>query len=121
MNRHLLCAGTAAAALALTACGGDGDAAPAAPSATVTVDDAAPGAYAVSVGTADTLTVGKYYAAEDGSRLVVLQGTDDRATQLYRRAATGGAWTAVPASTGHVTGSRSTAATPPSRWRPTAG
>lgn len=101
MTRHLLLA--MAAALALAACGGDSDTTPAPTPPAVAVDDAPTGAYVVSVGTADTLAVGKYYAADDGSRLVVLQGADDRAVQLYRRAATGGAWTAVPATSGSVT------------------
>ena len=98
MNRLLLCVGSAAAALVLAACGGDDDtpAAPASP--TVTVDDATTGAYVVSVGTADALAVGKYYAAADGSRLLVLQGADDRVSQLYRRASAGAAWIPVPAA-----------------------
>jgi hypothetical protein len=99
MNRLLLCVGSAVAALVLAACGSDDDT-PAAPAAspTVTVDDATTGAYVVSVGTADALAVGKYYAAADGSRLLVLQGTDDRVAQLYRRASAGAAWIPVPAA-----------------------
>lgn len=112
MNRHLLCAGTAAAvaAIALTACGGDSDTPPVAPAATVTVDDAPSGAYVVSVGAEDALVVGKYYAAADGSRLVVLQNANDQATQLYRRASAGSAWSAVPPTTGNVTVSLATRA-----------
>ena len=103
MNRLLLCVGAAAAALVLAACGSDDDtpAAPASP--TVTVDDATTGAYVVSTGTADALTVGKYYAAADGSRLLVLQGAGDRVSQLYRRASAGAAWIPVPAASAATT------------------
>ena len=81
-----------AAALALTACGGDDG--PSTPR--ITVDDLSEGSHIVSVGDEASPTVGKYYAAADGTRLLVLSGTDDRATQIYRRAA-GEDWRGVPA------------------------
>ena len=75
--------------LALAACGGSddhgGDAAP------VRVTELAAGTYAVAAGDAANPTAGKYYAAADGSRLVVLNDAQERAQALYRRDA-GGAW-----------------------------
>ncbi|MFT3800501.1 MAG: hypothetical protein QM766_04710 [Burkholderiaceae bacterium] len=82
------------AALVLTACGGGGHHDD---SAAVAVDDLAEGRYVVSVGDESSPTVGKYYAAADGSRLLVLADGDDRATQIYRRAAGDDSWQAVPA------------------------
>ncbi|MFT4103094.1 MAG: hypothetical protein QM674_19080 [Burkholderiaceae bacterium] len=81
------------AALALSACGGGHHD----DSAAVAVDDLAEGSYVVSVGDESSPTVGKYYAAADGSRLLVLADGDDRATQIYRRAAGDDSWQAVPA------------------------
>lgn len=84
---------------ALSACGGDGNGIR---PPVVTVTDLAAGSYIVSVGDANAPTVGKYYAGADGSRELVLAGSDDRATQLYRRASNGSAgaasWVAVPPS-----------------------
>ena len=80
------------AALALAACGGSDDVQP-----TVTVGDLAAGSYVVSVGDANTPTVGKYYADAAGNRLLVLADGSDRASQLYRREA-GKDWVGVPAS-----------------------
>jgi len=97
MNRHLLRAGAAAVVLVLAACGSDDDS-PAATAPTLKVDDATTGAYTVSVDTANGLVVGKYLAGDDGSRLLALQGDDDRVTRLYRRASANAAWTAVPAA-----------------------
>ena len=80
------------AALALSACGGNGD-----PQPLVTVSDLAAGSYVVSVGDANTPVVGKYYADAAGNRLLVLADSSDRASQLYRREA-GKEWVGVPAS-----------------------
>jgi hypothetical protein len=64
----------------------------------VSVDELGSGTYAVSTGDADAPTVGKYYAAADGTRLLVLGGPDDIANQAYRRTAEPAArWIAVPA------------------------
>lgn len=73
---------------ALAACGGDDG-------PKVAVTDLPAGHYTVSVGDANAPTVGKYYAASDGSRLLVLANSNDQATQLYRRAV-GANWVAVP-------------------------
>ena len=88
MNRMYGCLSMLAVACGLAACGGDD-------APTVAVTDLAAGAYTVSVGDANAPTVGKYYAAADGSRLLVLADSNDQATQLYRRAP-GAAWVAVP-------------------------
>nr|WP_315201586.1 hypothetical protein [uncultured Albidiferax sp.] len=75
---------------ALAACGGDDG-------PKVAVTDLPAGNYTVSVGDANAPTVGKYYAAADGSRLLVLADSNDQATQVYRRAA-GANWVGVPAA-----------------------
>jgi len=87
--------------LALAGCGSDNrdDAAP------VRVTELAAGTYAVSTGDAASPTAGKYYAAADGSRLVVLNDAQERAQAVYRRDA-GGAWrTASGATTLDLLGS----------------
>ncbi|GAB2486041.1 hypothetical protein GCM10027082_41260 [Comamonas humi] len=81
-------------AAALAGCGGSGGDTPAAPR--LVVDDLAPGAYIASLGERANPTVGKYYAAEDGSRYLVVADGLDQATAIYRRATTGGDWVAVP-------------------------
>ncbi|MDM0036090.1 hypothetical protein QTI33_28410 [Variovorax sp. J22P271] len=110
MNRKFGWTSVCAAALLLAACGGGGGngfvPAAGAPASTtpstgtgatpkVSVDDLATGSYVVSSGDASAPTVGKYYAAADGSRLLVFGDSDDRARQSYRREA-GGAWVGVP-------------------------
>lgn len=75
-------------ALALTACGGNGD-------PKVTVPELAAGFYTVSSGSEDALVVGSYLAAADGTRLLVLDNTQGQASALYRRQASGN-WRAVP-------------------------
>ncbi len=104
MNRNFGAMALCGAALLLTACGGGGNGTailpvtpPAAIKPTVTVDDLAAGSYVVSTGDANAPTVGKYYAAADGSRLLVIGDSDDHAKQSYRRDA-GGAWVGVPAA-----------------------
>ena len=76
-------------AVMLAGCGDGGS------EAKVTVDEVEPGLYVASTGSADALVVGRYFAAQDGSRLLALDDTQGRATALYRRSATG-AWQAVP-------------------------
>lgn len=89
----------------MAACGGSNDDSslavqpPAQPK--VTVEDLPAGSYAVSMGDVNAPMVGKYYAAADGSRLLVVADATDHANQLYRRAA-GEPWVAVPASTTDV-------------------
>ena len=90
----------AAVLLAVTGCGGGGNnkSGP-----NVSAPELAAGAYSVSVGTTDNLTVGKYYADGNGGRLLVLNDDADRAAALYRRQTSGGQWVAVPAPTADVT------------------
>ena len=118
MNRKFGWTAVCAAVLLLAACGGGGSnggflPAASAPASTtpapgagatpkVSVDDLATGSYVVSSGDAGAPTVGKYYAAADGSRLLVFGDSDDRARQSFRRDA-GGAWVGVPASDKDVT------------------
>lgn len=77
--------------LALAACGSDNRDDAAVP---VRVTELAAGTYAVSAGDAANPMAGKYYAAADGSRLVVLNDPQERAQAVYRRDA-GGAWRTV--------------------------
>lgn len=114
MKRLSLCGAATAALLLLGACGGGGGggstvfppiALPAPPEEPgagdgprVSVDELGSGSYVVSTGDADAPTVGKYYAAANGARLLVLGGHDDVASQAYRRNdAPAARWTAVPA------------------------
>jgi hypothetical protein len=90
MNRTLI---LAASALMLSACGSSNE--PAKPAVKVT--DLAAGMYTVSSGDAANPTVGRYYAAADGSRLLVLNNSAQQATALYRRDA-GGSWQMTPAA-----------------------
>ncbi|WP_432383497.1 hypothetical protein [Duganella sp. P38] len=93
MNRSLtFFAG--AAALLLAGCGSNHDAA----EPEVKVTDLAAGVYAVSSGDAANPTAGKYYAAADGSRLLVLNNSNQQAAAVYRRDA-GGPWRLTPAPT----------------------
>ena len=98
MRSHSSLIVTAAAllGLGLSGCGGSSSSDD---SSSVAVDDLPAGRYVVAVGDASAPTAGKYYAAGDGTRLLVLSDGDDRATQTYRRAA-GQSWQAVPATSG---------------------
>lgn len=106
MNRTLATGGALAALLLLAGCGGggngssgsNGNGSATAGTPKVSVQDLAPGSYTVSVGNADQPTVGKYYAGEDGSRLLLLAKTDDTLDSLFRRDGASPAWVAVPAS-----------------------
>ncbi|QBE66989.1 hypothetical protein EWM63_01000 [Pseudoduganella lutea] len=91
--------GAAAALLApflplmLAACGSShDDDAP-----TMKVTELAAGAYAVSTGDAASPVDGKYYAGADGSRLLVLNNSDQAAAALYRRDGNG-PWRGTPAA-----------------------
>lgn len=97
MNRPLALA-AGAAVLLLSACGSNHDAA----QPEIKVTDLAAGVYAVSSGDAANPTAGKYYAAADGSRLLVLNNSGQQASALYRREA-GGAWQLTPAPTANTT------------------
>lgn len=68
----------------------------------LTVTDLATGAYIVSTGDVNEPTIGKYYAGEDGSRLLVLNDTTDEAKNLYRKTSEYD-WVAVPNVTGNST------------------
>jgi hypothetical protein len=82
--------------LLLAACGSNHEDAP----ITVSVTELAAGSYAVSAGDSNSPTAGKYYAAADGSRLLVLNNSAQQAANVYRRDAKS-TWTATPAvSTG---------------------
>lgn len=81
-----------AAAILLAACGSSHDAA----QPEVKVTELTAGVYAVSSGDTANPTAGKYYAAADGSRLLVLNNSNQQASAVYHRAA-GGAWQLAPA------------------------
>lgn len=90
-----------AAALLLAACSSDNDhddgKQQGGPQLAVT--ELAAGSYAVSAGDPASPTAGKYYAAADGARLLVLNDGEQQARVLYQRAA-GGRWQATPAQAG---------------------
>lgn len=101
MTKTFAFCAAACAAVVLTACGG-GSNGNSASSSQVAVENLASGSYVVAVGSESAPTIGKYYAAADGSRLLVLADSSDRASQLYRKTGTA-EWLAVPAATGPVT------------------
>ncbi len=86
----------AAAALLLAACGSSEHDTP-----TIDVTELPAGTYAVSTGDAATPTAGKYYAAADGSRLLVLNDSAQQAAALYWREGNGG-WQSAAAATQDV-------------------
>lgn len=102
MNLKLIASCLAGAAL-VAACGGS-DNIPPAPQAKISVPELATGSYKVSLGDETAPTVGQYYAGADGSRLLIVNGTDERASTLYKRAS-GGEWQRVPAATADVSAS----------------
>jgi hypothetical protein len=87
--------------LLLAACGSSHDNEPAAPAAAkVSVTELAAGVYAVGSGDAAAPTVGKYYAAADGARLLLLNNSAQQAGALYRRdAGSSATWQMTPAPT----------------------
>jgi len=90
----------ALASLGLAACGSNDDApaTPATTSPTVTVSNLDAGTYAVALGDETAPTVGQYYAATDGTRYLVVDGDDAKASALYK-GAPDGSWKRVPAAT----------------------
>ncbi|MDM0045654.1 hypothetical protein QTH91_14265 [Variovorax dokdonensis] len=109
MKQSILNGAACAAVLMLAACGGSSNTPvasggggatttePAKPK--VSTEDLSTGAYAVSTGDADKPTVGRYYAAADGKRLLAFEDADDSVDLLLRRADAASAWVAVPAPT----------------------
>lgn len=83
-------------AMTLAACGSKDNDSAAATGPEVKVTELAAGAYAVSAGDVNSPTAGKYYAATDGSRLLVLNNSAQQAAIVYRREA-GGNWQMTPA------------------------
>ena len=92
----------------LSACGGNHDDAPA---PLVKVTELSAGAYAVSAGDAADPTAGKYYAAADGSRLLVLNNGSQRASGAMASALAGIAllWNRSSAVSALASGERSQA------------
>jgi len=84
--------------LLLAACGSNDDSDSGSAGPAVTVTELAPGAYAVATGDAASPASGKYYAAADGSRLLVLDDSAGQAAAMYRRDGNG-AWQAPPGAT----------------------
>jgi hypothetical protein len=97
MNRFLCPLVALTAPLLLAACGNSNDSSDSKPQLSVT--DLSAGVYAVSTGDSSSPTAGKYYAAADGSRLLVLNDTEDKAVTIYRREGSNGSWQAIPAVT----------------------
>lgn len=94
MTRSMNATAAAAMLALLAGCGSSDEA----PQPAVTVTELGAGVHAVSTGDAASPVEGKYYAAADGSRLLVLNDAGQQANALYRRDA-GGAWQAWPAVT----------------------
>jgi hypothetical protein len=94
MNRYFNAGLGAGALLMLAACGSSNDI----PEPEVKVTELAAGVYAVSSGDANNPTAGKYYAASDGSRLLVLNNSATQASSLYRREGNG-KWQMTPSAT----------------------
>lgn len=78
--------------LLLAACGSTSDDAP-----KVKVSELAAGTYAVASGDAANPAAGKYYAAADGARLLVLNNAAQQAAALYRKEGDGN-WQMTPAA-----------------------
>lgn len=84
----------AATLLLLAACGSSDRDAP-----SIDVTELSAGTHAVSAGDPASPTAGKYYAAADGSRLLVLNDGAQQATSLYRRDGNGD-WQSMSAAQG---------------------
>lgn len=89
MNRFIKRWAPVALGLTVAACGSNDN------TPKVSVDTLNEGAYTVSTGNADTPTVGRYLAAADGSRLLVVGDDNGVARSLYRKTGNGD-WVAVP-------------------------
>lgn len=62
-------------------------------------DDLSPGVYQVSSGDANAPTAGRYYAADNGQRLLLLHNNSSDVTdKLYRRRDSQSDWQAIPAA-----------------------
>lgn len=85
-----------AAALLLSACGGNES-----PGPKIDIASQPAGLYTVSLGDAGQPQVGLLLASADGSSLIALKNDGDVVTQLYQRSGNA-AWTATPAPTGDV-------------------
>ncbi|QLQ33533.1 MAG: hypothetical protein HZT40_20215 [Candidatus Thiothrix singaporensis] len=88
------------ALLLLSACNGGSDSSSAA--SAPNVEDLTTGVYTVSTGDANAPTVGKYYSGFNGDRLLVLNGSNDQATQLYQRQGNN-VWESTPTQSATVT------------------
>jgi hypothetical protein len=97
MNRFVIPLVALTAPLLLAACGNSNDSSDSKPQLSVT--ELSAGVYAVSTGDSSSPTTGKYYAAADGSRLLVLNDAEDKAATIYRREGSNGSWQAIPAVT----------------------
>lgn len=95
MNPHMNACIGAGMLLVLAACGSSNNDVPA---PEVKVTELAAGVYAVATGDASAPTAGKYYAAADGSRLLVLNNSSAQASALYRRDGNG-KWQMTPTAT----------------------
>jgi hypothetical protein len=83
--------------LLLSACSGGSDDGPGVDDTpAVSVSELAAGSYSVSAGDVANPTAGKYYAAADGNRLLVLNDGAQQATAMYRRDGNG-KWQMTPA------------------------
>jgi hypothetical protein len=91
----------AAALLLLAACSGGSDSGSSQGAPSIEVTELPAGTYAVSMGDAANPTAGKYYAAADGSRLLVLNDGAQQAAAMYRRDGNAG-WQSFPAATQDV-------------------
>ncbi|XZG71118.1 hypothetical protein ACTSKR_04405 [Chitinibacteraceae bacterium HSL-7] len=69
----------------------------------VTVDTLPAGRYDVAIGDANAPQLGHYYAAENGERLLIVDGDEAQASTIYRQDRTG-TWRCIPAAlqTQHV-------------------
>ncbi|KAF0811810.1 hypothetical protein IGB42_03620 [Andreprevotia sp. IGB-42] len=97
MNRFLLVPLALLPAL-LVACGSDDPVVVTpTPAPVLKVDALAEGTYMVALGNEAQPASGQYYAAADGTRLLVVNDDSERVQTLYKQTA-GGAWTSVPAA-----------------------
>ncbi|GAB3259758.1 hypothetical protein [Chitinimonas naiadis] len=98
MTRYVIA--SLAGTLLLAACGGS-DTEPTVAAPKVAVDDLPTGSYLVSLGDEAAPTIGQYYSAADGSRLLIVNNPDEQASTLYKRSSNA-AWQRIPAATSDV-------------------